>query len=62
MNVENKKGKPAKIYDGKLPLTEIIKCPKCGLGTVIMRTTNTYNRLIFNIKYITYWYKYNTSY
>ena len=39
--LESKKGKPARIYDGKFPLTGILKCPKCGAGMVIMRTTNT---------------------
>ena len=38
--LESKKGKPARIYDGKFPLTGILKCPKCGAGMVIMRTTN----------------------
>lgn len=39
--LESKKGKPTRIYDGKLPLTGILKCSKCGAGMVIMRTTNT---------------------
>ena len=39
--MESKKGKPARIYDGEYPLTGILKCPKCGAGMVIMRTTNT---------------------
>ena len=39
--LESKKGKPARIYDGEYPLTGILKCPKCGAGMVIMRTTNT---------------------
>lgn len=38
--LSSKKGKPARIYDGKFPLTGILKCPKCGAGMVIMRTTN----------------------
>ena len=36
----SKQGKPARIYDGEYPLTGILKCPKCGAGMVIMRTTN----------------------
>lgn len=39
--METKKGKPSRIYDGEYPLTGILKCPKCGAGMVIMRTTNT---------------------
>ena len=39
--LESKKGKLARIYDGEYPLTGILKCPKCGAGMVIMRTTNT---------------------
>ena len=37
----SKKGKPSRIYDGEYPLTGILRCPKCGAGMVIMRTTNT---------------------
>ncbi|SCK02052.1 Transposase and inactivated derivatives [uncultured Clostridium sp.] len=40
MVISSKKGKPARIYDGEYPLTGILKCPKCGAGMVIMRTTN----------------------
>ena len=39
--MESKKGKPSRIYDGEYPLTGILRCPKCGAGMVIMRTTNT---------------------
>lgn len=39
--LESKKGKPSRIYDGEYPLTGILRCPKCGAGMVIMRTTNT---------------------
>ncbi|WP_238904394.1 recombinase family protein [Clostridium sp. YIM B02506] len=39
--LKSKKGKPSRIYDGEYPLTGILKCPKCGAGMVIMRTTNT---------------------
>lgn len=35
-----KKGKPSRIHDGEYPLTGILRCPKCGAGMVIMRTTN----------------------
>lgn len=38
--LETKKGKPARVYDGEFPLTGILKCPKCGAGMVISRTTN----------------------
>ncbi|MGM8289037.1 zinc ribbon domain-containing protein, partial [Clostridium perfringens] len=32
---------PSRIYDGEYPLTGILRCPKCGAGMVISRTTNT---------------------
>jgi site-specific DNA recombinase len=35
--LEASKGKPSRIYDGKFPLTGILKCPECGAGMVIMR-------------------------
>ncbi len=35
--MEEKKGKPSRIYDGEYPLTGILKCPVCGAGMVIMR-------------------------
>ena len=38
--LESKKGKPSRIYDGEYPLTGILRCPKCGAGMVIARTTN----------------------
>lgn len=38
--LENKKGKPSRVHDGKFPLTGILRCPKCGAGMVISRTTN----------------------
>ncbi|MGL5085062.1 MAG: recombinase family protein, partial [Clostridium sp.] len=34
-----KQGKPARIHEGEFPLTGILKCPKCGAGMVIMRTS-----------------------
>lgn len=41
VTIVSKAGKPSRIYDGEYPLTGILKCPKCGAGMVIMRTTNT---------------------
>ena len=38
--MKSKQGKPSRIYDGEYPLTGILKCPVCGAGMVIMRTTN----------------------
>lgn len=38
--LKSKNGKPSRIYDGEYPLTGILKCPVCGAGMVIMRTTN----------------------
>lgn len=38
--LDNKKGKPARVHDGEFPLTGILRCPKCGAGMVISRTTN----------------------
>lgn len=32
--------KPSRIYDGEFPLTGIMRCPVCGAGMVICRTTN----------------------
>ena len=39
--IANKSGKPSRIYDGEYPLTGILKCPVCGAGMVLSRTTNT---------------------
>ncbi|WP_297639017.1 recombinase family protein [uncultured Clostridium sp.] len=39
--LKSKQGKPKRIYDGKYPLTGILKCPVCGAGMVISRTTRT---------------------
>ncbi|MDE6851751.1 MAG: zinc ribbon domain-containing protein [Lachnospiraceae bacterium] len=36
-----KSGKPSRIYDGEYPLTGILRCPECGAGMVIYRTTDT---------------------
>ncbi|WP_346929125.1 recombinase family protein [Clostridium sp.] len=38
--LEKKKGKPSRVHDGEFPLTGILRCPKCGAGMVISRTTN----------------------
>ena len=38
---QSKKGRPSRIYDGEYPLTGILRCPECGAGMVISRTTNT---------------------
>nr|WP_306796783.1 recombinase family protein [Clostridium sp. YIM B02551] len=38
--LENKMGKPSRVHDGEFPLTGILRCPKCGAGMVISRTTN----------------------
>ena len=37
--MEDSKGKPSRIYDGEFPLTGILKCPVCGAGMVIMRSS-----------------------
>lgn len=37
----SRSGKPNRIHDGEFPLTGIMKCPACGAGMVIGRTTNT---------------------
>lgn len=37
--LEASKGRPSRIYDGEYPLTGILKCPVCGSGMVIMRTS-----------------------
>lgn len=37
--IQSKEGKPARIHDGEFPLTGILKCPICGAGMVIMRTS-----------------------
>lgn len=38
--LSSNQGKPARIHDGEIPLTGILKCPKCGAGMGISRTTN----------------------
>lgn len=38
--MSQKSGKPSRIYDGEYPLTGILRCPECGAGMVISRTTN----------------------
>ena len=32
--------KPNRVHDGEFPLTGIMRCPVCGAGMVISRTTN----------------------
>lgn len=39
--ISQKSGRPSRIYDGEYPLTGILRCPECGAGMVISRTTNT---------------------
>ncbi|MDN3436504.1 recombinase family protein [Planococcus sp. APC 3900] len=34
-------GKPNRIHSGEFPLTGILRCPMCGSGMVLSRTTNT---------------------
>ncbi len=38
--IEQKQGKPNRVFDGEYPLTGILKCPKCGAGMVMSGTTN----------------------
>ena len=38
--LESRQGRPSRIYDGEYPLTGILKCPQCGAGMVMSRTTN----------------------
>lgn len=38
--MSEKGGKPSRLYSGEYPLTGILKCPVCGAGMVISRTTN----------------------
>ena len=37
--LQQSKGKPSRIYDGEFPLTGILKCPQCGAGMVISRSS-----------------------
>ena len=37
--MESTKGKPSRIYDGEFPLTGILRCPVCGAGMAISRST-----------------------
>jgi len=37
---ESRSCKPNRVHDGEFPLTGIMKCPVCGAGMVIGRTTN----------------------
>lgn len=38
--MKNRSGKPNRIHSGEFPLTGILKCPVCGAGMVLGRTTN----------------------
>lgn len=38
-NLSQSEGKPTRIYDGEYPLTGILRCPQCGAGMVIGRTS-----------------------
>ncbi|RXT08845.1 recombinase family protein [Ammoniphilus sp. CFH 90114] len=38
--LKSRTGKPNRIHTGEFPLTGILKCPKCGAGMVLGRTTN----------------------
>lgn len=40
LGYKTKKGKPSRVHDGEFPFTGILRCPKCGAGMVISRTTN----------------------
>lgn len=35
--INQKSGKPSRIYDGEYPLTGILRCPECGAGMVLSR-------------------------
>lgn len=37
---ESRSSKPNRVHDGEFPLTGIMRCPVCGAGMVIGRTTN----------------------
>ncbi|WNN76244.1 recombinase family protein [Lysinibacillus capsici] len=37
---ERRSGKPNRVHAGEFPLTGIMRCPACGAGMVIGRTTN----------------------
>ncbi|WP_130055578.1 recombinase family protein [Bacillus thuringiensis] len=38
--MKGRSGKPNRIHGGEFPLTGIMKCPACGAGMVLGRTTN----------------------
>lgn len=38
--MKNRGGKPNRVHSGDFPLTGIMKCPACGAGMVLGRTTN----------------------
>lgn len=39
--LEERSGKPSRVYDSEFPLTGLLRCPECGSGMVIGRTVNT---------------------
>jgi site-specific DNA recombinase len=39
-NMKSRSCKPNRIHSGEFPLTGIMKCPACGAGMVLSRTTN----------------------
>lgn len=38
--LEKRTGKPNRVHSGEYPLTGLLKCPACGAGMVLSRTTN----------------------
>ncbi|MCM3116308.1 recombinase family protein [Neobacillus sp. MER 74] len=38
--LEKRSGKPNRVHSGEYPLTGLLKCPSCGAGMVLGRTTN----------------------
>ncbi|WP_108672469.1 recombinase family protein [Peribacillus acanthi] len=38
--LEKRTGKPNRVHSGEYPLTGLLKCPVCGAGMVLGRTTN----------------------
>ncbi|WP_249316489.1 recombinase family protein [Bacillus sp. FJAT-50079] len=38
--MKNRRGKPNRVHSGEWPLTGIMRCPVCGAGMVLSRTTN----------------------
>lgn len=38
-----KGGKPNRTHSGEWPLTRVMKCPTCGAGVVLIRTTSLWH-------------------